>query len=118
MLFEVSAVVNLGALQEILAILEHLMGSSPPATSRLPVLGQPPMPPPATPLRATELGAFRYGSRLEKRIAFGIPVPRCAPFVAPILYAIPVQLLAYHVAVLKGTDVDQPRNLAKSVTVE
>lgn len=40
------------------------------------------------------------------------------PFVAPILYAIPVQLLAYHIAVLKGTDVDQPRNLAKSVTVE
>ncbi len=40
------------------------------------------------------------------------------PFVAPILYAIPVQLLAYHVAVAKGTDVDQPRNLAKSVTVE
>jgi glucosamine--fructose-6-phosphate aminotransferase (isomerizing) len=57
-------------------------------------------------------------ARLEKRIAFGIPVPQCAPFVAPILYAIPVQLLAYHVAVLKGTDVDQPRNLAKSVTVE
>ncbi len=40
------------------------------------------------------------------------------PFVAPILYSIPVQLLAYHVAVIKGTDVDQPRNLAKSVTVE
>ena len=40
------------------------------------------------------------------------------PFVPPILYAIPVQLLAYHVAVIKGTDVDQPRNLAKSVTVE
>jgi glucosamine--fructose-6-phosphate aminotransferase (isomerizing) len=40
------------------------------------------------------------------------------PFVAPILYAIPVQLLAYHIAVIKGTDVDQPRNLAKSVTVE
>ena len=40
------------------------------------------------------------------------------PFVAPILYAIPVQLLSYHVAVVKGTDVDQPRNLAKSVTVE
>ncbi len=40
------------------------------------------------------------------------------PFVAPILYSIPVQLLSYHVAVLKGTDVDQPRNLAKSVTVE
>ena len=40
------------------------------------------------------------------------------PFVEPILYAIPVQLLAYHTAVAKGTDVDQPRNLAKSVTVE
>jgi glucosamine--fructose-6-phosphate aminotransferase (isomerizing) len=38
--------------------------------------------------------------------------------VTPILYTIPLQLLAYHVAVLKGTDVDQPRNLAKSVTVE
>jgi glucosamine--fructose-6-phosphate aminotransferase (isomerizing) len=45
-------------------------------------------------------------------------MPACDPFVAPILYAAPVQLLAYHAAVLKGTDVDQPRNLAKSVTVE
>ena len=47
-----------------------------------------------------------------------IIVPDCADFIAPILYAIPVQLLAYHIAVEKGTDVDQPRNLAKSVTVE
>ena len=47
-----------------------------------------------------------------------IILPRVDPFVAPILHAIPVQLLAYHVAILKGTDVDQPRNLAKSVTVE
>ncbi len=47
-----------------------------------------------------------------------IILPDVDPFVAPILYSIPVQLLAYHVAVLKGTDVDQPRNLAKSVTVE
>ncbi|WP_169569046.1 glutamine--fructose-6-phosphate transaminase (isomerizing) [Sneathiella limimaris] len=47
-----------------------------------------------------------------------ITLPKVNPFVAPILYAIPVQILAYHVAVLKGTDVDQPRNLAKSVTVE
>jgi glucosamine--fructose-6-phosphate aminotransferase (isomerizing) len=47
-----------------------------------------------------------------------IAVPTCDPFVAPIVYAAPVQLLAYHVATLKGTDVDQPRNLAKSVTVE
>jgi glutamine---fructose-6-phosphate transaminase (isomerizing) len=45
-------------------------------------------------------------------------LPAVDPFVAPILYSVPVQLLAYHVAVLKGTDVDQPRNLAKSVTVE
>jgi glutamine---fructose-6-phosphate transaminase (isomerizing) len=47
-----------------------------------------------------------------------IVLPTVDPFVAPILYAIAVQLLAYHVAMLKGTDVDQPRNLAKSVTVE
>ncbi|MCW5698407.1 MAG: glutamine--fructose-6-phosphate transaminase (isomerizing) [Rhodospirillales bacterium] len=47
-----------------------------------------------------------------------IELPEVNPFVAPILYTIPVQLLAYHVAVAKGTDVDQPRNLAKSVTVE
>jgi len=47
-----------------------------------------------------------------------IKLPSVHPFVAPILYSIPVQLLAYHIAVLKGTDVDQPRNLAKSVTVE
>src|SRR5712672_4267823 len=57
-------------------------------------------------------------SRLAARLAFGIAVPSCDPFVAPLLYAIPIQLLAYHTAVLKGTDVDQPRNLAKSVTVE
>ncbi len=57
-------------------------------------------------------------ARLGDRLAFGIAVPSCDPFVAPLLYAIPIQLLAYHVAVLKGTDVDQPRNLAKSVTVE
>ena len=47
-----------------------------------------------------------------------IEMPDVDPFVSPILYAIPVQLLAYYVAVAKGTDVDQPRNLAKSVTVE
>ena len=47
-----------------------------------------------------------------------ITMPRVHPLIAPIVYAVPVQLLAYHVAVMKGTDVDQPRNLAKSVTVE
>ena len=57
-------------------------------------------------------------ARLADRLAFDIAMPDCDPFVAPLLYAIPVQLLAYHTAVLKGTDLDQPRNLAKSVTVE
>jgi glutamine---fructose-6-phosphate transaminase (isomerizing) len=47
-----------------------------------------------------------------------IEVPDADPFIAPLLYSIPIQLLAYHTAVAKGTDVDQPRNLAKSVTVE
>jgi len=47
-----------------------------------------------------------------------IEMPEVHPLIAPLIYAVPVQLLAYHVAVLKGTDVDQPRNLAKSVTVE
>lgn len=47
-----------------------------------------------------------------------LQVPNCARLVAPILYSIPLQLLSYHVALIKGTDVDQPRNLAKSVTVE
>lgn len=47
-----------------------------------------------------------------------VEMPKVHPLIAPLVYAIPVQLLAYHVAVLKGTDVDQPRNLAKSVTVE
>ncbi|WP_260484418.1 glutamine--fructose-6-phosphate transaminase (isomerizing) [Sphingomicrobium flavum] len=47
-----------------------------------------------------------------------IEMPTAHPLIQPIVYAVPVQLLAYHVAVLKGTDVDQPRNLAKSVTVE
>jgi glucosamine--fructose-6-phosphate aminotransferase (isomerizing) len=47
-----------------------------------------------------------------------VKVPQIAKEIAPIVYIIPLQLLSYHVAVLKGTDVDQPRNLAKSVTVE
>ncbi|WP_374412231.1 glutamine--fructose-6-phosphate transaminase (isomerizing) [Novosphingobium colocasiae] len=47
-----------------------------------------------------------------------IEMPEVHPLIAPLVYAVPVQLLAYHVACVKGTDVDQPRNLAKSVTVE
>ena len=65
---------------------------------------------------------FFSDTRGEKRLAgkpaATIALPEVDPFVTPILYAIPVQLLAYHTAVIKGTDVDQPRNLAKSVTVE
>ena len=59
-------------------------------------------------------GVAQLGDYAWKSVA----LPEVDPFVAPILYAVPVQLLAYHTAVLKGTDVDQPRNLAKSVTVE
>jgi glucosamine--fructose-6-phosphate aminotransferase (isomerizing) len=47
-----------------------------------------------------------------------VKMPHIHDVLAPILYTVPLQLLSYHVAVLKGTDVDQPRNLAKSVTVE
>jgi glucosamine--fructose-6-phosphate aminotransferase (isomerizing) len=57
-------------------------------------------------------------SGLGDIVRWSVTLSPVHPFVAPILYAIPVQLLAYHTAVLKGTDVDQPRNLAKSVTVE
>jgi glucosamine--fructose-6-phosphate aminotransferase (isomerizing) len=56
--------------------------------------------------------------RIGQGVAETIVIPRIASFVAPILALIPVQLLAYHTAVFMGTDVDQPRNLAKSVTVE
>ena len=56
--------------------------------------------------------------KLKDVCRWQVRVGAAHPFVYPILYAIPVQLLSYHVAVLKGTDVDQPRNLAKSVTVE
>ena len=59
-------------------------------------------------------GIARAGTGVWESLA----MPAVDPFVAPILYAVPAQLLAYHTAVTKGTDVDQPRNLAKSVTVE
>ena len=59
-------------------------------------------------------GIAALGDIVKESITF----PTVHPFVTPILYAVPAQLLAYHTAVLKGTDVDQPRNLAKSVTVE
>jgi glucosamine--fructose-6-phosphate aminotransferase (isomerizing) len=56
--------------------------------------------------------------KIGSQALHSIELPEVDPFVAPIVYALPVQLLAYHTAVIKGTDVDQPRNLAKSVTVE
>ena len=57
-------------------------------------------------------------ARLGSQAVASIILPKVDPTVAPILYTVPVQLLAYYTAVAKGTDVDQPRNLAKSVTVE
>jgi glucosamine--fructose-6-phosphate aminotransferase (isomerizing) len=68
--------------------------------------------------RVVFLSDRRGVDRLGSLAAAVIELPEVDPFVAPILHTIPVQLLAYHAAVTKGTDVDQPRNLAKSVTVE
>jgi glucosamine--fructose-6-phosphate aminotransferase (isomerizing) len=68
--------------------------------------------------RVVFLSDRRGVERLGSLAAAVIELPEVDPFVAPILHTIPVQLLAYHAAVTKGTDVDQPRNLAKSVTVE
>ncbi|WP_426958252.1 glutamine--fructose-6-phosphate transaminase (isomerizing) [Muricoccus radiodurans] len=63
----------------------------------------------------TDRDGIPHLSRFAEQV---IELPRVGQFSTPILYAVAVQLLAYHVAVLRGTDVDQPRNLAKSVTVE
>jgi glucosamine--fructose-6-phosphate aminotransferase (isomerizing) len=60
----------------------------------------------------------RDGIANAGKVWHSIEVPKTNAFVTPLLYAVPVQLLAYHAALAKGTDVDQPRNLAKSVTVE
>jgi glutamine---fructose-6-phosphate transaminase (isomerizing) len=57
-------------------------------------------------------------ARLEAQATASVTLPTVDPVATPILYSVPLQLLAYHTAVVKGTDVDQPRNLAKSVTVE
>ncbi|MDX2073222.1 MAG: glutamine--fructose-6-phosphate transaminase (isomerizing) [Alphaproteobacteria bacterium] len=65
-------------------------------------------------LLSDEKGVAKAGGIVSASIA----LPESDPFISPLLYTIPIQLLAYHTAVLKGTDVDQPRNLAKSVTVE
>jgi glucosamine--fructose-6-phosphate aminotransferase (isomerizing) len=59
-----------------------------------------------------------YKSDVQKKADDVFLIPKNNPFLMPILFAIPLQLLAYHIAFLRGTDIDQPRNLAKSVTVE
>ncbi len=65
------------------------------------------------------IGVINEGDvEIVKKINHAIPVPMTNPMLMPILLSIPLQLLAYHIAVLRGADVDQPRNLAKSVTVE
>ncbi|HLB57747.1 MAG TPA: SIS domain-containing protein, partial [Gammaproteobacteria bacterium] len=68
--------------------------------------------------RGGELYVFTDSVKAADTHTHIITMPSVDSILAPIVYTIPLQLLAYHVAVLKGTDVDQPRNLAKSVTVE
>ncbi|RZK12713.1 MAG: SIS domain-containing protein, partial [Flavobacterium sp.] len=57
-------------------------------------------------------------SEIDKLSDYTITIPHCDELLIPIIASIPLQLLAYHVALIKGCNVDQPRNLAKSVTVE
>jgi glucosamine--fructose-6-phosphate aminotransferase (isomerizing) len=68
--------------------------------------------------KITLITADRGGGEAGAGVPNVIAMPEVNPFVAPIVAAVPIQLLAYHTAVFMGTDVDQPRNLAKSVTVE
>ena len=56
--------------------------------------------------------------KLKDHVEWSVALPKVNETLSPILYSLPIQLLAYHVAKLKGTDIDQPRNLAKAVTVE
>jgi len=69
--------------------------------------------------RGGELYVFGHSHEShEDTVTQFIELPKIPELIAPIIYTVPLQLLAYHVAILKGTDIDQPRNLAKSVTVE
>jgi len=69
--------------------------------------------------RGGELFVFAGIDRIQSEEGLKVEqMPDVPEILAPIVYTIPLQLLSYHAAVLKGTDVDQPRNLAKSVTVE
>ena len=64
------------------------------------------------------ISSSRKIAEFKGNMTHSASLPECHPFYAPILYALPLQLLAYYVALHKGADIDQPRNLAKSVTVE
>lgn len=66
----------------------------------------------------TDADPEAFSSILDPAQDFVVPIPPAHPMLSPILMVVPLQLLAYHIAVLRGCDVDQPRNLAKSVTVE
>ena len=68
---------------------------------------------------ASLMGVTCYGNyAIEETADFTVYVPRTEPYFTPSLAVVPLQLLAYYVSVARGLDVDQPRNLAKSVTVE
>jgi glucosamine--fructose-6-phosphate aminotransferase (isomerizing) len=69
-------------------------------------------------LVATESAARQAAEESPELAEMVVTVPDCDPLLAPLLLSLPIQFLAYLTAVHKGTDVDQPRNLAKSVTVE
>ena len=64
------------------------------------------------------IGEQGMASEAGVRAFAEIDMPAMDPFIAPIVYALPIQMIAYHTALFMGKDVDQPRNLAKSVTVE
>ena len=69
-------------------------------------------------LRKGKGGEASFAGDLRANGVKVIVAPTCDPLIAPLVFSAPIQLLAYYVAVQKGADVDQPRNLAKSVTVE
>ena len=71
-----------------------------------------------TTLNVVTAGDQRMAADLDPNHDVLVAMPRTAPLLTPIVMTIPLQLLAYHIAVRRGCDVDQPRNLAKSVTVE
>jgi len=66
----------------------------------------------------TTEGDARMAAVLDRHPDVIVPLPATTPLLTPVVMTVPLQLLAYHIAVRRGCDVDQPRNLAKSVTVE